>query len=60
YDKSKVECFNCQKLGHFARECKGSKKQDSRNWNQDNCKRTLNVEDTSSKAMLAIDEAGFD
>ncbi|GJR22664.1 putative ribonuclease H-like domain-containing protein [Tanacetum coccineum] len=60
YDKSKVECFNCHKLGHFARECRGSRKQDSRNWNQDSSKRTINVEDTSSKAMLAIDRACYD
>ncbi|GJX02952.1 putative ribonuclease H-like domain-containing protein [Tanacetum coccineum] len=31
YDKSKVECFNHHKLGHFARECRGARNQDSRN-----------------------------
>ncbi|GJX17514.1 ribonuclease H-like domain-containing protein [Tanacetum coccineum] len=60
YDKSKVECFNCHKLGHFTRECRGSRKQDSMNWNQDSSKRTINVEDTSSKAMLAINGDRFD
>ncbi|GJW55050.1 ribonuclease H-like domain-containing protein, partial [Tanacetum coccineum] len=60
YDKSKVDCFNCHKLEHFARECRGSRNQDSRNRNQDNSRRTVNVEETSSKAMLAIDGAGLD
>ncbi|GJS40154.1 ribonuclease H-like domain-containing protein, partial [Tanacetum coccineum] len=60
YDKSTVECFNCHKMGHFARECRGSKNQDSRNRNQDSSRRTVNVEETSSKAMVAIDGAGFD
>ncbi|GKD23871.1 ribonuclease H-like domain-containing protein, partial [Tanacetum coccineum] len=55
-----VECFNCHKLGHFTKECRGPRNQDSRIWNQDNSRRTVNVEKTSSKAMLAIDEAGFD
>nr|GEW54589.1 zinc finger, CCHC-type [Tanacetum cinerariifolium] len=34
--------------------------QDSKNKNQDNSRRTVNVEDTSSNAMVAIDGAGFD
>ncbi|GJR09640.1 ubiquitin hydrolase [Tanacetum coccineum] len=60
YDKSKVECFNCHKMRHFARECRGHRIQDSRNRNQDSSRRTVNVEETSSKAMMAIDGAGFD
>ncbi|GJR06381.1 hypothetical protein Tco_0529365 [Tanacetum coccineum] len=31
YDKSKVECFNCHKIGYFAREYRGPRNQDSRN-----------------------------
>ncbi|GJZ48460.1 ribonuclease H-like domain-containing protein [Tanacetum coccineum] len=60
FDKSKVECFNCHKMRHFARECKGPRNQESRARNQDNSRRTVNVEDISSKAMVAIDEASFD
>nr|GEX26117.1 hypothetical protein [Tanacetum cinerariifolium] len=30
FDKTKVECFNCHKIGHFARDCRAKRNQDSR------------------------------
>nr|GEY11458.1 ribonuclease H-like domain-containing protein [Tanacetum cinerariifolium] len=41
-------------------ECRQLRNQDSRNMNQDSSRRTVNVEETDSKAMVAIDGASFD
>ncbi|GKB29334.1 putative ribonuclease H-like domain-containing protein, partial [Tanacetum coccineum] len=60
YDKSKVECFNCHKMGYFARECRAPRSKEGQFRNQDNTRKQGNNEDTSSKAMLAIDGVGFD
>ncbi|GJU03784.1 putative ribonuclease H-like domain-containing protein [Tanacetum coccineum] len=60
YNKSKVECFNCHKMGHFTRECRAPRNKEGQFRNQDNTRKQGNNEDTSSKAMLAIDGVGFD
>ncbi|GKF49483.1 reverse transcriptase domain-containing protein, partial [Tanacetum coccineum] len=30
FDKSKMECYNCHKRGHFARECRASRNHDNK------------------------------
>ncbi|GJY85476.1 hypothetical protein Tco_0499502 [Tanacetum coccineum] len=41
-------------------ECDTAWSQENRNRSQDSSRRTVNVEESSSKAMLAIDRTGFD
>ncbi|GJW61593.1 ribonuclease H-like domain-containing protein [Tanacetum coccineum] len=50
-DKSKVECFNCHKRGHFAREYRASKNQDSRN--REPTRRTVPIKATTSNALVS-------
>ncbi|GJW59265.1 putative ribonuclease H-like domain-containing protein [Tanacetum coccineum] len=60
YDKSKIECFNYHKMGHFDRECRAQRNKEGQFKYQDNTRKQGNNKDTSSKAMLAIDGVGFD
>ncbi|GJU00625.1 hypothetical protein Tco_1110963 [Tanacetum coccineum] len=41
-------------------KCRNLRSQENRNRSQDSLRRTMNVEESSSKAMLAIDGTGFD
>ncbi|GJY16015.1 ribonuclease H-like domain-containing protein, partial [Tanacetum coccineum] len=66
FDKAKVECYNCHKTGHFARECRSKGNQDSRRRDdgyngyrsKDNGRRPGKQEEP--KALVTLDGEGVD
>ncbi|GJR29960.1 RNA-directed DNA polymerase, eukaryota [Tanacetum coccineum] len=56
FDKTKVECYNCHRRGHFSKECRAPKYQDNKN--RETTTRTM--EETTSKALVSqCDGLGF-
>ncbi|GJU22033.1 ribonuclease H-like domain-containing protein [Tanacetum coccineum] len=63
FDKTKVECYNCHKTGHFARECRTKGNQDNKRrdaWNSGKKDGSRTGKQENSKALVTIDGEGSD
>ncbi|GJS89356.1 ribonuclease H-like domain-containing protein [Tanacetum coccineum] len=56
FDKTKVECYNYHRRGHFARECRAPRE----NRNKEPVRRNVTVETIEAKALVAQDGLGYD
>ncbi|GJZ08522.1 ribonuclease H-like domain-containing protein [Tanacetum coccineum] len=58
FDKSKVECYNCHKRGHFARESRAPRNPENRN--RETTRKVMLVETTTSNALVSCDGSGLE
>nr|GEW54585.1 hypothetical protein [Tanacetum cinerariifolium] len=54
FDMSKLECHNCHKRGHFARECRASRNQDNKH--KKNTRRSVPMETPTCTALVSCDD----
>ncbi|GKB17578.1 putative ribonuclease H-like domain-containing protein [Tanacetum coccineum] len=59
FDKSKVECYNYHKRGHFVRECRAPRNQDNKK--KESSRRSVSVETSTYTTLVSCDgHGGYD